>query len=206
MSLPATSGKAAQALRDTRERYLTIFSSCSTSTGLQLLTTFPPARQRAGRAAAPAPALPAASPRRNSCPASAPATRQRNWPAPPAALPRTPKPSRRAGSSCRAWSSSWKKRWRRREMTTRSKLRGNCRELLSAEWETCSSCCPSKQCTDSFASSVMQFLIAVIDDKSQCLAVSKINVLNCTSCALTSTSILHSSYTSLNDPAMFLQY
>lgn len=99
-SLPVTFGKAAHApwaLMDTREHCLMIFLSCSTSTGLQPVTTFPPPRQRVGRAAAPAPALPAASLRRNSCPASVPATSQRSQPA----LLRTPAMSRRAGSSCK---------------------------------------------------------------------------------------------------------
>lgn len=105
MSLPVTFGKAARApwaLMDTRERCLMISLSCSTSTGLQPTTVFPPPRQRVGKAAAPAPALPAASPRRNFCPASVPATSQRNQPVSPAALLRTPNLSRRAGSSCKA--------------------------------------------------------------------------------------------------------
>lgn len=105
MSLPVTFGRAAHApwpLMDTRERCLMIFLSCSTSTGLQPMTTFPPRRRRVGRAAAPAPARPAASLRRNSCPASVPATSQRNQSVPPAALLRTATLSRRAGSSCKA--------------------------------------------------------------------------------------------------------
>lgn len=105
MSLPVTFGKAAHApwaLMDTREHCLMIFLSCSTSTGLQPVRVFRPPRQRVGRAVAPAPALPAASPRRNSCPASVPAMSQRNQPVSPAALLRTPTLRRRAGSSCKA--------------------------------------------------------------------------------------------------------
>lgn len=50
-------------------------------------------------------------------------------------------------------------------MSTRGKSKGNCRELLSAEWELCSSCCDSKHCTDLFTSDVMQYITVVISDK-----------------------------------------
>lgn len=81
--------------RDTRERCLMIFLSCSTFTGLRPTITFPLPRQRVGKAAAP---------RRNSCLASVPAVSQRKEPVPPAALPRCARLMRRAGSACRTWS------------------------------------------------------------------------------------------------------
>lgn len=69
-------------------------------------------------------------------------------------------------------------------MSTRGKSKGNCRELLSAEWELCSSCCDSKHCTDLFTSDVMQYTTVVISDKYSIYRLSEISVLCCTSCAL----------------------
>ena len=127
--LTVTFGKAPRrathilcSLKDIRERYLMIFSSCSTCTGLQLMTTCPPP---IWKAAAPAPVLPAAAPIRNSSPAPAPAIIPRIQPALPAALLRCSSLLQRARSPCKAWSWSFREKWMSKKRPTRSKLKGN---------------------------------------------------------------------------------